>query len=70
MPGNERTHVNEDTRQAWRISCSRQYRQAHDTKGGKGSETNAQLSFHTACELGFRGSLEEWKRLMGAVAGR
>ena len=27
----------------------------------------AGLSFNTACELGFRGSLE-WERLMGAVA--
>ena len=29
---------------------------------------NARLSFNTACELGFRGSLDEWERLMGAVA--
>jgi hypothetical protein len=28
------------------------------------------LSFNTACELGFRESLDEWKRLMGAVARR
>jgi hypothetical protein len=27
----------------------------------------ARLSFNTACELGFRGSLDEWERLMGAV---
>jgi len=27
-------------------------------------------SFNTACELGFRGSLDEWERLMGAVAKR
>jgi hypothetical protein len=25
---------------------------------------------NTACELGFRGSLDEWERLMGAVAKR
>jgi hypothetical protein len=30
----------------------------------------ARLSFNTACELGFRGSLDEWERLMGAVARR
>jgi hypothetical protein len=24
--------------------------------------------FQSACELGFRGSFDEWKRLMGAVA--
>jgi hypothetical protein len=30
----------------------------------------ARLSFNTASELGFRGSLDEWERLMGAVARR
>jgi len=48
----------------------RQYRQANDTKTGKRRELNARLSFHTACELGFRGSLGEWERLMGAAARR
>ena len=48
----------------------RQYRKAKDTKGGKRREINARLSFNTACELGFRGSLNEWERLMGAVARR
>ena len=48
----------------------RQYRNAKDTKGGKRREINARLSFNTACELGFRGSLNEWERLMGAVARR
>jgi hypothetical protein len=46
----------------------RHYRNANDTKSGTHRKTNAQLSFNTACELGFRGSLDEWKRLMGAVA--
>ena len=48
----------------------RQYRNANDTKGGKRRGMNARLSFNTACELGFRGSLDEWERLMGAVARR
>ena len=48
----------------------RDYRNANDTKGGKRREMNARLSFNTACELGFRGSLNEWERLMGAVARR
>ncbi len=48
----------------------RHYRNAHDTKGGKRHETNARLSFNTACELGFRGSLDEWERLMGAAGRR
>jgi hypothetical protein len=46
----------------------RQYRNANDTKGGKRREINARLSYNTACELGFRGSLDAWERLMGAVA--
>ena len=46
------------------------YRNANDTKSGKRRETMARLSFNTACELGFRGSLEEWARLMGAVVRR
>ena len=41
----------------------RHYRNANDTKGGKRSEMNARLSFNTACDLGFRGSLDEWVRL-------
>jgi hypothetical protein len=48
----------------------RHYRNANDTKSGKRREINAQLSFNTARELGFRGSLDEWERLMGAVGRR
>ena len=53
------------------IFVSRRYcRNANDTKSGKRREINARLSFNTACELGFRGSLDEWEGLMGAVAKR
>ena len=48
----------------------RSYRNANDTKSGKRREMPARLRFNTACELGFRGSLDEWKRPMGAVARR
>jgi hypothetical protein len=48
----------------------RHYRNVNDTKSGKRREISARLSFDTACELGFRGSLDEWERLMGAVARR
>jgi len=48
----------------------RHYRNTSDTKSGKRRDINARLSFDTACELGFRGSLGEWERLMGAVARR
>ena len=47
----------------------RNYRNVNDTKSGKRREMTA-LSFNTACELGFRGGLDEWERLMGAVARR
>jgi hypothetical protein len=48
----------------------RSYRNVSDTKSGKRREMTARLSFDTACKLGFRGSLDEWERLMGAVARR
>jgi hypothetical protein len=48
----------------------RSYRNVNDTKSGKRRDVSARLSFNTACELGFRGGLEEWERLMGAVARR
>jgi len=48
----------------------RHYRNATETKSGKRRDTMARLSFDTASELGFRGSLDEWQRLMGAVAKR
>jgi len=48
----------------------RHYRNVKDTKSGKRREMTARLSFNTACELGFRGSLDEWERLMGAVPRR
>ena len=48
----------------------RHYRNVNDTKSGKRREVTARLSFQTACELGFRGGLDEWERLMGAVARR
>ncbi len=48
----------------------RRYQNSSDTKGGKRREMNARLSFNTACDPGFRGSLDEWQRLMGAIARR
>jgi hypothetical protein len=52
------------------FASRRSYRNVKDTKNGKRGEMNVRLSFNTACELGFRGSLDEWERLMGAVARR
>ncbi len=48
----------------------RAFRALNDTKSGKRHELNARLSFNTAVELGFRGSLSDWERLLGAVPKR
>ena len=48
----------------------RSYRNIADTKSGKRRNVSARLSWDAACALGFRGSLGEWERLMGAVARR
>lgn len=44
----------------------RQYRNTPDTKSGKRSERMARTTWQTACDLGFRGSISEWERLIGA----
>lgn len=48
----------------------RQYRNTPDTKSGKRSEVVARMSWQAACTLGFRGSLGEWERLLGATPRR
>lgn len=48
----------------------RDYRKTPDTKSGKRKETVARLSWRRACDLGFRGALGEWERLMGAAPKR
>jgi hypothetical protein len=48
----------------------RQYRHMPDTKSGKRTEVAARLSWQTACTLGYRGTLGEWERLMGAASKR
>jgi len=48
----------------------RHYRNVTDTKSGKHRKMVARLSLNTTCELGFRRSLDEWERLMGAVTSQ
>jgi hypothetical protein len=48
----------------------RQYRNTPDTKSGKRTENVARLTWQTACDLGFRSSLGEWERLIGAAPKR
>ena len=45
----------------------RVYERKSDTKSGKRHHLSARLSWQQACDLGFRGNLSEWERLLGAV---
>lgn len=47
----------------------RHYRNTPDTSG-KRHHTAARLSWQMACDLGFRGTLGEWERLMEAAPKR
>ena len=44
----------------------RLYQNMSDPKSGKRSDTAARVSWQSACDLGFRGNLGEWERLLGA----
>jgi hypothetical protein len=46
----------------------RQYQRMSDTKSGKRHDVSARLGWQQACDLGFSGDLEEWRRLLGAAA--
>lgn len=48
----------------------RNYRDLNDTKSGKRRDTAARLRWQSACDLGFRGTLGEWERLLGATLKR
>lgn len=50
----------------------RRYRRVmdNDTKSGRRSQLEARFSWQAACDLGYRGSLGEWARLMGAFPKR
>jgi hypothetical protein len=45
----------------------RAYQNKSDTKSGKRHHLSARLSWQQACDLGFRGDLEEWERLLEAA---
>src|SRR5678816_365459 len=48
----------------------RLYQNMSDTKDGKRHHLSARLSWQQACDLGFRGNLEEWERLLGTASRR
>ena len=45
----------------------RLYQNMSDTKSGKRHHLSVRLSWQQACDLGFRGDLEEWERLLRAA---
>ena len=44
----------------------RTYRSMSDTKSGKRHAMHARTTWQRACELGFRGNLADWERLIAA----
>jgi hypothetical protein len=48
----------------------RNYKRTHVTKNGKRRDTTALLSCQSVCEMGFRRTLGECDRLMGATPKR
>jgi len=48
----------------------RHYQNMSDSKGGKRHHVSARVSWQKACDLGFRGNLGEWERLLAAAARR
>ena len=48
----------------------RLFQNMSDTKSGKRHHLSARLSWQQACDLGFRGDLGEWERLLGAAPRR
>ena len=44
----------------------RSYRSLRDTKSGKRHAMSARISWQRACELGFKGTLADWERLIAA----
>jgi hypothetical protein len=63
----EELHAGKDPLAVHIFVSRRNYRNVHDMKGGKRREVAARLSYNEACALGFRGSFDEWERLMGAT---
>jgi hypothetical protein len=60
----EELHSEKDPLAVHIFVSRRNYRNVHDTKSGKRRDTAARLSWQSACNLGFRGTLGEWERLM------
>jgi hypothetical protein len=66
----EETRAEHDPLALHIFTARRQYRMVQDTKSGKRHDMAARMSWQRACDLGFRGSLGEWHRLLGATSKR
>ena len=66
----EETRAEHDPLALHIFTSRRHYRSMRDTKSGKRHDVAARLSWQRACELGFRGSVQDWDRLMGAAPKR
>lgn len=51
---------------AYIYTARRAYRGVRDTKSGKRHAMSARISWQRACELGFKGTLADWERLIAA----
>lgn len=51
---------------AYIYTVRRSYRGLRDTKSGKRHSMSARISWQRACELGFKGTLADWERLIAA----
>lgn len=58
--------ANHDPLASYIYSSRLVYRRMPDTKSGKRHAVAARLSWQRAMELGFRGDLHDWERLLGA----
>jgi len=66
----EELHAGKDPLAIHIFVSRRNFRGMQDTKSGKRRDTAAHLSWQQACDLGFRGTLGEWERLMDATPKR
>jgi hypothetical protein len=64
----EKIRANHDPLAVHIFVSRRHYRNMSDVKSGSRHATAARISWQTACELGFRGDLFEWQRLLGAAS--
>lgn len=57
---------NRDPLAGFIYTARRAYRNLRVTKSGKRHALSARISWQRACELGFKGSVADWERLIAA----